>query len=72
MGHPKYECRCSFLQIQRYRSKIPGPLMDRIDIYLGSPPCPTRSFPRQLMGPLPAEILQSVMKARDIQSTRLA
>jgi magnesium chelatase family protein len=31
---PKHECRCAPVQIQRYRSKISGPLLDRIDIHV--------------------------------------
>jgi magnesium chelatase family protein len=33
-GDPKRECRCSPLQVQRYRERISGPLLDRIDIHL--------------------------------------
>ncbi|MBW1669765.1 MAG: ATP-binding protein, partial [Deltaproteobacteria bacterium] len=38
MGDPKHECTCSYVQVQRYRSKISGPLMDRIDIHMDVPP----------------------------------
>ena len=38
LGDPKRECNCTWLQIQRYRSKISGPLMDRIDIHMEVPP----------------------------------
>ena len=34
---PKHECRCTYPQIYRYRSKISGPLMDRIDIHVEVP-----------------------------------
>jgi magnesium chelatase family protein len=34
---PKHECRCTYSQIHRYRSKISGPLMDRIDIHVEVP-----------------------------------
>ncbi|PKM28799.1 MAG: ATP-dependent protease [Gammaproteobacteria bacterium HGW-Gammaproteobacteria-11] len=34
-GDPSGRCRCSTEQIQRYRSKLSGPLLDRIDLHLG-------------------------------------
>jgi hypothetical protein len=36
-GDPNNECTCTLPQIQRYRSKISGPLMDRIDIHIEVP-----------------------------------
>ncbi|MCG2679461.1 MAG: ATP-binding protein, partial [Kiritimatiellae bacterium] len=36
-GDPKHECRCTPLQIQNYRNKISGPLLDRIDIHVEVP-----------------------------------
>ena len=36
-GDPSRECRCSVPQIQRYRSRISGPLLDRIDIHIEAP-----------------------------------
>jgi magnesium chelatase family protein len=36
-GDRSRECRCSVPQIQRYRSKISGPLLDRIDIHIEAP-----------------------------------
>src|SRR4051812_38373427 len=37
LGDAKHECRCSPTQIQRYRSKISGPLLDRIDLHIEAP-----------------------------------
>jgi len=37
-GHPKRECRCAHGQIERYRQRVSGPLLDRIDIHVEAPP----------------------------------
>jgi magnesium chelatase family protein len=39
LGDPHKECHCTSMQIQKYRSKISGPLMDRIDIHCDVPCC---------------------------------
>ena len=40
LGDPKHACRCTYPQIQRYRAKISGPLLDRIDIHVEVPAVP--------------------------------
>jgi magnesium chelatase family protein len=37
LGDAKHECRCTPSQIQRYRNRISGPLLDRIDIHVEAP-----------------------------------
>ncbi|MEW9571840.1 YifB family Mg chelatase-like AAA ATPase [Rhodanobacter sp. Si-c] len=39
-GDPRRQCRCTPEQIQRYRAKVSGPLMDRIDLAVEVPPLP--------------------------------
>lgn len=34
LGHPSGQCRCSPEQVTRYRGKISGPLLDRIDLHI--------------------------------------
>ncbi|RZB30212.1 MAG: magnesium chelatase family protein [Desulfobacteraceae bacterium Eth-SRB1] len=67
---PKHECRCTYPQIHRYRSKISGPLMDRIDIHVEVPAVPYKD----LMGDAQAEPSEDIRKrvtaARAIQSER--
>lgn len=72
-GHfsdPKTACRCSTTQLYNYRSKISGPLLDRIDIHLEVP----RAKYQELSSNLPAEssvqIKERVNKARGIQRER--
>ncbi len=72
LGHPKRECSCSFLQVQRYRSKISGPLMDRIDIHLEVPSVPYKDLSSIREGASSAEIAERVTRAREIQAKRFA
>ncbi|MBI4034968.1 MAG: YifB family Mg chelatase-like AAA ATPase [Candidatus Chisholmbacteria bacterium] len=37
LGHPRRECRCTPRQIQRYRRRISGPILDRIDLLVNVP-----------------------------------
>jgi magnesium chelatase family protein len=43
-GHPSGRCRCSPDQIHRYRSKISGPLLDRIDLHVEVPSLPVNQL----------------------------
>jgi len=40
LGHPNGKCRCTSEQVSRYRSRISGPLLDRIDMQVEVPPLP--------------------------------
>ncbi len=70
LGHPKRECSCSFLQVQRYRSKISGPLMDRIDIHLEVPSVQYKDLSSIREGATSAEIAERVARARETQAKR--
>ena len=72
LGDPKRECTCSTLQIQRYRAKISGPLLDRIDLHLEVPAVPYRDLAGISEGAGSGEILKRVMAARRIQEKRLS
>jgi magnesium chelatase family protein len=69
-GDPKKECVCSFPQIQRYRSKISGPLMDRIDLHTEVPAVQYKDLSEKAGGRSSKDILKEVKKARDIQAER--
>jgi magnesium chelatase family protein len=43
-GDPTHECRCGPPVIERYRSRVSGPLLDRIDIHLEVPAVPYREL----------------------------
>lgn len=63
-------CVCSPLQIQRYRSRISGPLLDRIDIHINLPPVSSKDIRREEMGETSAEIRRRVNLARECQRVR--
>jgi magnesium chelatase family protein len=70
LGDSKRECTCSYLQIQRYRSKISGPLLDRIDIHMEVPSVRFKDLSSAESGHSSAEILERANRAREIQTTR--
>jgi magnesium chelatase family protein len=70
LGDPKRECACTYLQVQRYRSKISGPLLDRIDIHMEVPPVPFKDLAVNDGGQTSAEVLRRVKTAREIQASR--
>ncbi|MEW6088116.1 MAG: YifB family Mg chelatase-like AAA ATPase [bacterium] len=69
-GDPFHECRCSPNQIHRYRSKVSGPLLDRIDIHLDVPAVKFKDISSRVPAESSAEIKLRINKARDIQEKR--
>lgn len=69
-GNPKRVCSCTAGQIQRYRNKISGPLLDRIDIQIEVPPVKYDDLSKLADGETSAEIKKRVNAARAIQNER--
>jgi magnesium chelatase family protein len=67
---PKHTCRCTLQQIQRYRSRLSGPLLDRIDIHIEAPAVPYKELMQESMGESSEKIRRRVMAARSIQAAR--
>jgi magnesium chelatase family protein len=63
-------CSCSPYQIQKYRSKISGPLLDRIDLQVEMPHLSFEQMQQLQQGKSSSEILQKVTQAREIQKER--
>ncbi|QRG65520.1 YifB family Mg chelatase-like AAA ATPase [Brevibacillus choshinensis] len=63
-------CTCTHQQIQKYRSKLSGPLLDRIDLHLEVPRVPVQLLNRRTMEESSAEIRHRVEEARRIQEER--
>src|SRR5438105_3152721 len=67
---PQKECTCTPLQIQRYRSKVSGPLLDRIDIQVEVPTLRYQELANKDAGESSGEVRQRVNAARSIQLQR--
>ncbi len=67
---PTKECRCSISQIQRYKTKISGPLLDRIDIQVEVPPIKYQDLSNEGKSESSEDIRKRVVKARSIQEKR--
>jgi magnesium chelatase family protein len=69
-GDAAHECTCSAGEIQRYMSRISGPLMDRIDIHITVPAVKFKELSSDTCGEKSAVIRQRVNEARQRQLRR--
>lgn len=69
-GSTMRSCNCSLYQIQKYRSKISGPLLDRIDLQLEMPHLSFEEMQQSNSEQDSREILKKVSRAREIQAKR--
>lgn len=71
-GHPTRECSCSEAILKRYKDKISGPLLDRIDIHVEVQNIEYETLSSKKKEESSAEIRKRVNKARDKQRERFA
>ena len=69
-NHPEKECVCGGGVVQKYLSRISGPLLDRIDIHIEIVPVPFEKLTEMQLSESSEIIRQRVMKAREIQRLR--
>ena len=69
-GDLKRECRCSQVQVQRYRQRISGPLLDRIDLHIEVPSVDYREISSERAEEPSPPIRERVCQARQRQQTR--
>ena len=67
---PRRECRCTPQQIERYMARVSGPLLDRIDIHIETPPVTYSELSSTEPQTSSAEIRADVLRARKIQKAR--
>jgi magnesium chelatase family protein len=70
-GDPSCDCRCTPAEVQRYRAKISGPLLDRIDMHVDVPRVEVSDFDDTLeTGESTASAASRVARARQVQIRR--
>ena len=70
LSDPRHQCSCAPGHIQRYRRRVSGPLLDRIDIHIEVPAVAYKELSTDYCGEKSAEIRKRVVAARDIQLER--
>jgi len=71
-NHPEKECTCTPMAVQKYMSKISGPLLDRIDIHLEVTPVKFEKLADTQPAEHSSEIQKRVIEARKVQAKRFA
>jgi magnesium chelatase family protein len=69
-GHPRRRCACSEEARKRYRSRLSGPLVDRLDIHVSVPPVEVSALTRAGGGESSADVRSRVARARTVQRER--
>lgn len=69
-GDSRHQCLCTPGQIQRYRRRVSGPLLDRIDIHIEVPSVPYKELSTDYTGEKSEVIRERVVRAREIQVER--
>ncbi len=67
LGHPNGRCRCTAEQVARYRARLSGPLLDRIDMHVEVPPLPRGTLQQQQQMEGSAAIRERVSRCRQRQ-----
>lgn len=70
LGDSRHQCTCTPNMIRRYRSRVSGPLMDRIDIHIDVPAVPYKELSNEYAGEKSEVIRHRVTEARERQLKR--
>ena len=70
LGDTRHQCVCSPSQIHRYRQRVSGPLLDRIDIHVEVPAVPYKDLSDKYCGETSGEIRSRLQNARQLQNNR--
>ena len=72
LGDPVRECICPLPQIQKYRTRVSGPLLDRIDIQVEVPAVKYDELRSEAKSESSQQVCQRVTAARELQLERFA
>ncbi|HQI00178.1 MAG TPA: YifB family Mg chelatase-like AAA ATPase [Deltaproteobacteria bacterium] len=70
LGHPARECRCTPIQTAKYRSRISGPLLDRIDLHVWVDPVEASSILSPGTPGTSGQVRERIASARSVQQDR--
>ena len=70
LGSREHNCRCSIPQVHKYRNRISGPLLDRIDIHVEASPVKIDELQNSVKGESSEEISDRILACREIQAKR--
>ncbi len=70
LGHPRRECKCTDKMIRKYRSRISGPILDRIDLHVHVPAVEIEKLDSSAVGQSSLNIRNQVISTRKIQELR--
>lgn len=71
-GDADIECKCSPTQIHKYRAKLSGPILDRLDLHVEVPRVKYPDLARSTAGEASSAIRKRVIAARELQTARYA
>ncbi len=71
-GHPSGRCRCTETEVRRYLSRISGPLLDRIDLFVEASSLEFEELSAREAGETSAQVKERVDQARAFRSGRKA
>ena len=71
-GHTSGRCKCSEMQVRLYRSRVSGPLLDRIDLFVEVPGLDFDELKERPSGESSSRIKERVNAAREIQRQRFS
>ena len=72
LGDSQHTCRCTPTQVQRYRARVSGPLLDRIDLHVEAPAVSVSDLRAATPGEPSANMRARIQSARQVQQARFA